>query len=269
MGELFIEPTWNKVFQYVKYGKPHHVTLGGTDSGKTNFWLWFLDGKPSYFRVIIINSLGLFDYDKFCDRQVSEQSISRIQDGLAETKSDGTYKYKTINYVPRPKTRTNLKDMQRDFNDLCTELMNYEDANYSKYMKKKYHKIAGKDFQTQARIIIIVDELADFCEGEKIQPSHLRIIREGRNHGIIHIGNTQRSQGISKWIITQSKTKYLFEIDLYDIFRLSRKIENIEKIRELYPYHFMVVHGLKSKDKHYFKPCPKMKGLIDENEFKR
>ena len=259
MSELFIQPTWEKVFQYVKFGKGHHFILGGTDSGKTNFGLWFLDGKPDHFRTVIINSLGLLEFKKLSDKTISEQSIPKLIDGLNETDSNGNYKIKTLNYVPRPKTRGNLKDMRNDFNDLCNELLSYEDEKFSRYMKLKYHKIVKKDFIPQARIIIFVDEMVDFCDGEKILPYHLRILREGRNHGIIHIGNTQRSQGISKWIVTQSPTKYLFEMDLYDIFRLSQKIENVQKIRELYPYHFMVIHGLRSGGKHYFKPCPKMK----------
>lgn len=256
MSELFIPPVYQEVFQYMQFGRLHHLALGGGDSGKTNFWMWFLKYLPKKYRVVIVNSMNHIEFKDTSDITINESQIHNLQDGLNKTNSDGGYKHHIVNLKFSDSLRANHKDMEQVFDELCREIFHYEDELYTRYMWAKYKQKIDKDFLRQARIIIIVDELLDFVEQEKIQPHHLQIIREGRNYGIIHIGNSQRSQWMSKWILTHSRTKYLFEIDQYDIHKLSGKIQGIEEVKNLNPYNFIVVHGSSKFKRNYYKPCP-------------
>lgn len=246
----FNQPDFSFIFKDFNYGK-HIEVLGGIGTGKTNFIIWFLSKTDK--RVIVFNPLGLVEYNLFCQIVLTEKDI--IKAGSIQKYIDAGYEKISITFTEEF-LGNDLDLLRRFFDDyIAKAIFMYEDKLYTQYQEHKGLK-KNVDFKRRAHLILLIDELLYVCDGEKMLPYHRNILFSGRNHGISHIGLTQRNQHISKLITTQSYMKIIFRLDQYDINALKDKIKGVDVVDNLKDYHFMVTKG--NHNPEFFTPIPNM-----------
>ena len=238
MGFEFQTPTFNNIFGDFNYGK-HMEILGGIGTGKSNIVLWFF--KNCKERIIIFNPLGIIEYNLIADITLSEKDI--IEVGSLQNILDMGYKKISIS-LSEEFIGMDINVIRRFFDDyIAKQIFLYEDKLYTEYQEKIKGMTKGVHFKRRANLVLLIDELLYVCEGERLLPFHRNILFAGRNHGISHIGLTQRNQHISKLITTQSYKKIIFRLDQYDIHALRDKIKGVEYAEDMKDFHFMVSTG--------------------------
>jgi len=228
------------------------LVLGSTESGKTNFLLWFFLHCP--LRQIFFNPIRHIEPRKIADINITENVIisEKFEKILNNLSID------RICVTPSEDLIGDRKKLTKIWEILCHKVFMHEDRLFTKLMRRKGYKM-DRDFLRRSNIVLINDELMMTVHFEELVPAHFRIIHAGQNYNVSHIGNTQRHQLISKLLTTQSKRKVIFELDKYDIDVLKDRISGVEDSAYLKPFHFVFQKGL---DVRYFLPVPLMKKVL-------
>jgi hypothetical protein len=135
--------------------------------------------------------------------------------------------------------------------------------------REKIQELLDALWQPDANRVLVIDEIA-YLQHELGLGTHLTTLyREGRSIGLTIVANTQRPQGITRWMHSESKWKIAFlPEDEDDAERVAQVLGNKKYYRDILmeldrdKHEFIITHGREA----YISHIPKRSRRNSEND---
>lgn len=140
---------------------------------------------------------------------------------------------------------TNIKDIVRYIErnkDKPIKIMYTPEMIGEEALVLEHEKICKFAYEAGG-ILLINDEVTEVSNPHKIYKYHQTILHEGRGIGTSYWAGSQRPQGINNWIWTQSKHKFLFNMDAKDVDVLKKYFAFWYELIQLPDFEFIYYNG--------------------------